>query len=240
MTEKENISNELNALSPFLAATPIVNAYKVDANYFDGIRAELQARIIADSFSTTIQEKTVPASYFENLPASILQKIKATENNEILTELETISPVIANISNENVYEIPHGYFDNIRFTEKSRVVGINHTRAFFKYAAAAVIISVISLGIFKYSNSSLTDNASTASPTVIKQADDILKKDSFDKELETLSDKDLEKYLSQTGDDVNAGLVASTIYNDALPDTDDYLFDDNTLDNFLNTNNLKN
>ncbi len=240
MLERENILNELNAISPLVASVPRVNVYKVDENYFDGIRAELQARIIASNFIAPQNKVDVPAEYFENLPNNILAKIKAQENNVVLTEIETLSPTIASIGNKNVYTVPQGYFEHLAMSSKSsaKIVKMG-SRSIFKYAAAAVVVGVLGFGAMKFIASTKTNNETIA---VVKEANKILETNSFDATFASVSDKDIEKYLSQNGEDVNAALVAASINdeNTTLPEVDDYLMDDNTLDNFLNENNLKN
>ncbi len=243
MTEKELILQELESISPLLANVPCVNVYKVDVNYFDGLKAELQARIIADSFAGSNQKIEVPVGYFDNLSTTVLQRIKALENNEVLKELEEVSPVVAAIGITNVYQVPQGYFEQLAFVNKNTaaVVKMNPLRKIFKYAAAAAVVGFISVGAFKFINRdvSLTMDANTAA--VVKQANEIIKNGSFDAELENISDKDLEKYLSQNGEDVSAALVASsTDDEEKLPEAIEYLMDENTLNDFLKNNNLAN
>jgi hypothetical protein len=240
MLERENILNELNAISPLVASVPRINVYRVDENYFDGIRAELQARIIASNFIPPQNNVAVPAGYFENLPTNILAKIKAQENNPVFTEMEELSPTIAGIGNKNIYTVPQGYFEQLAMpTMASAKMVKMGSRSIFKYAAAAVIVGLLGFGTMKFISSTKTNNETLA---VVKQADEILKTNSFDATLASVSDKDIEKYLSQNGEDVNAALVAASMDDDntTLPEADDYLMDDKTLDNFLNDNNLKN
>jgi hypothetical protein len=240
MLERENILNELNAISPLVASVPRVNVYRVDENYFDGIRAELQARIIASNFITPQNYFDVPDGYFENLPTNILAKIKAQEDNVVFTEMQELSPTIASIGNKNVYTVPQGYFEQIAMPPMApaKVVKMGG-RSIFKYAAAAVIVGLLGFGTMKFIATTKTNNETLA---VVKQADEILKTNSFDATFASVSDKDIEKYLSQNGEDVNAAMVAASMDDDntTLPDADDYLLDDKTLDNFLNDNNLKN
>jgi hypothetical protein len=240
MLERENILNELNAISPLVASVPRVNVYRVNENYFDGIREELQARIIASNFIAPQNNFDVPADYFENLPGNILAKIKAQESNVVLTEMETLSPTIARIGNKNVYTVPQGYFEQLvmRATTSAKIVKMN-TRSIFKYAAAAVVVGLIGFGTMKFIASTKSNIETIA---LVKEANKILETNSFDETLASVSDMDLEKYLSQNGEDVNTALVAASIddENTTLPEADDYLMDDKTLDNFLNDNNLKN
>lgn len=240
MQERENILNELHAVSPLVASVPHINVYRVDENYFDGIRAELQARIIASNFIAPQNNFNVPEGYFENLPTNILAKIKAQKNNSVFTEMEELSPTIASIGNKNVYTVPQGYFEELVIPKitsakvvKMSILGI------FKYVAAAVIVGLLGFGTIKFIATTKTNNETLA---VVKQADEILKTNSFDATFASVSDKDIEKYLSQNGEDVNAAMVAASMDDDntTLPDADDYLLDDKTLDNFLNDNNLNN
>ncbi|MEI2748723.1 MAG: hypothetical protein V9E88_08205 [Ferruginibacter sp.] len=68
---------------------------------------------------------------------------------------------------------------------------------------------------------------------VISEGKKIAAEGSFDKELESITDEDIVNYLSDNGHDVNAALVASVTDEQSLPSEEDYIFDDKTLDNFL-------
>jgi hypothetical protein len=235
MTERENILNELSTISTVVAGIPRINVYKVHEDYFDGLRAELQARIIAANFYTASNNMKVPEGYFESLPTTILQKIKAAEK----SEMEMLSPTIANIGNKNVYSVPQGYFEQLSFVKSTAKVVKMGSRSIFKYASAAVVTGLLGLSIFTFVNKPATLSKEDA--MLVKAGNDIILKGSFNKELETITDKDLENYLSANGEDVSAALVASTIdEDDKLPDAAEYFLDENTLDNFLKENNLKN
>ncbi len=243
MLEIENILNELTAISPLVASVPRVNVYRVDVNYFDGIRAELQARIIASNFIAPQNNFDVPQGYFENLPTNILAKIKAQENNEVFAEMEALSPTIANIGNSNVYTVPQNYFEQLAMPSiaSAKVVKMG-SHSIFKYAAAAVVTGLLGFSIYTFVNKNEVQvNGTEVNTVVMAKANEIIQKKSFEKELETVSDNELEQYLSQNGQDVNAALVASSVDNEegSLPDAADYLLDENTLNDFLKENNLK-
>lgn len=291
MNERDYILTELKEISATVAELPRVNVYTVDAAYFNGVEAELMARIAADRLYTTQNAFSVPDGYFEGLSNSILDKIRASENNEVLDEMSQLSstiagignanvftvaptyfgeldstilqsiyasecnevidemtklsPTVAAIGNKNVYTAPQGYFDGLRFanTEAPVVKMQKQTavRSFFKYAVAAVVTGLLGISVYTFVNKPLKPDMQTAALNkVMKQADEIIKNNSFDVTLEAISDKDLEKYLTNNGEDVNAALVAATAEDVQLPNAEDYLFDDKTLDNFLNENNLKN
>jgi hypothetical protein len=288
MNERDYILTELKEISATVAALPRANVYTVDAAYFNGVEEELMARIGADKLYTTQNAFSIPDGYFEGLSNSILDKIRATENNEVLDEMSQLSttiaaignanvysvsptyfpglgntilqsvnasesnevldemsklsPTVAGIGNKNVYTAPQGYFDALRFANTEapvvRMQKQTAVRSFFKYAVAAVVTGLLGISVYTFVNKPLKPNVQTAA--LMKQADEIIKNNSFDATLESISDKDLEKYLADNGEDVNASLVASTAEDVQLPNAEDYLFDDKTLDNFLNENNLKN
>jgi hypothetical protein len=238
MTKREDILKELSEISTFVAGIPPVNVYKVDSNYFDGIRAETQARIIASNFITLDEKRGVPEGYFENLSSTILEKIKAAD----FSETAQISPLVASIGNKNVYSIPDSYFESLTVSKETepKVVKMGISSV-FKYAVAAVVVGLLGFGLFTFLNDSKKINIDEQNFAAIKAGNEILKKGTFNKELELITDKELENYLSQNGEDVSAALVASsTDDEEKLPEAVDYLMDENTLNDFLKNNNLAN
>jgi hypothetical protein len=90
----------------------------------------------------------------------------------------------------------------------------------------------------------LNKNSSTQ-PTVqtaalMSEADHIIKTNSFDKEFSSVSDAAIVSFLESKGQDVEAALVASLTDDKNLPDADDYLINENTLDEVLKTLDLNN
>ena len=61
----------------------------------------------------------------------------------------------------------------------------------------------------------------------------------FDEAVSNISDDDIIAYLKESGEDVNAALVASVADDKNLPEEVDYLINDKTLDNLLNELNIK-
>lgn len=146
MTIKETILLELNTISTLVASVPNVNVYKVHANYFDGIRSDLQANIIASNFETLKTKAEVPVGYFENLPLSIFAKIKQGFGDD-----EIKSTLLENIGNKNVYTIPQGYFEELEIAllPKAKIIKLSNF-SIFKYAAAAAIIAGVAFGAFTF------------------------------------------------------------------------------------------
>ncbi len=243
MKRREDILNELKTLSEVVANVPFLNVYKVDAGYFAGIDAELKARIAADALTGSENKFTVPQGYFENLTATILQKIKHEET-EIFAETNEQSTLVASIGNKNIFTAPKYYFEELAFAgeEKpvAKVINMSRARSVFKYAAAAVITGLLGLTIINTVDRNDIKVAEEISvQTAINDAQKIIKTGTFDKELESVSDKDIEKYLQQAGQDVNAALVAaSTDDETTLPEASDYLLDENALENYLKEKNL--
>lgn len=248
MNTKENILNELKEISAVVATVPFINVFTVEGDYFSTLQPIVMARINAEMTNTSQHNFRVPEGYFENLSENIFKRIRAGEN-EVALELEDISPLIAGISNKETYTAPKGYFDGLTFiseikTQPAKIVRMSRARAVFKYAAAAVITGLLGLSIIN-----ITDNNTTGpqevitgqTASILKDANAIIKAGSFDETLQTVSDKEIEKYLQQNGQDVNAALVASSTDDaDKLPEAADYLLDENVLENYLKENNLKN
>ncbi len=299
MIPREDILNELKALSGVVVAVPYVNVFTTENGYFSGIEAELNARIAADNFYEAKAAFTVPQGYFESLAGNILNKIKAeeTEPGEIgelstlvagigrknvysLPEgyfeelsplvaaigkenvytapegyLKFLSPVMGAISRENVYSVPQGYFEQLNFVavrnEPAKVIKMNPARSMFKYAAAAVITGLLGLTVMNISNrqgtlkqpveTEIAAATSVTNQQTLESGLQIAANGTFDKELNNLSDQEIEQFLSSNGKDVNAALVASSVSDEnKLPETTDYFLDENALDNYLKENNLTN
>ena len=245
MKIREDILNELKAISAVVANVPYLNVYTIDDEYFAGIYAELKARIAADALTSSENKFTVPQGYFENLTANILQKIK-TEENEIFAETNEQSILVASIGNKNIFTAPKYYFEELAFAgeEKpvAKIIKMSRARFVFKYAAAAVITGLLGLTIINIvdrKDIKVAEEISVQTATAINDAQKIIKTGTFDKELESISDKDIEQYLQQDGQDVNAALVAaSTDDETTLPEAAEYLLDENALDNYLKEKNL--
>ena len=254
MALNENISNELKAISSTVASVPYVNVFTVDPLYFPGIEIEVSARISADEFYSSGGSFTIPLGYFETLSAHILQKIKSGENNEVSAEINELSSVLAGISKDNVYHVPEGYFAQLEFVAEkaaqAKVIQMNpsRSRSIFRYAAAAVITGMLGISVINIVDKSGSSNAlkdgseiQFATKDVLAKATHIIQSGTLDHELNDLSDREIEQYLQQNGQDAHAAMVAASVNNEGkLPDAADYILDENTLDNYLKDNNLKN
>ncbi len=246
MNTSVHILHELKAISPTVAAIPHMQVYTVPSNYFNQLHIELAANLVAENLLVLKELETVPAGYFESLPQQILQKIRAEKITEVSVETTAISTIVASISNKNVYTVPTSYFETFSVatttSRPGKVLQMGFVTQFAKYAAAAIITGLVSIGIFnlisKPTANAVLGNVETAA--VVQQANSIIAAGNFDEQLASLTDNDIEKYLKDNGENIQAGLVASASENAAtLPDATDYLIDETTLDNFLDTHNLQ-
>ena len=172
---------------------------------------------------------SIPAGYFDGLADSIMGKIKAgaaddTEGSALLSSLKGI----------NVYQVPPGYFYSLatdlvnKLPHPAKVVIMEKRSSFFRYAVAAVITGIMGLSVISiFDKKQPTDSLPTANTSIAALTN-------VDEALLKVSDNDIVNYLKESGEDVNAALVASIADDKNLPDQVDYLTDEKTLDNLLN------
>lgn len=246
MNQPDNILNELRELSPTLAAIPRINVFKVPEGYFETLPALLLLQT-SDSGTDTIKNASVPEGYFDSLASNIMARIKSENMSEVAAETREISEMVAGISNKNVFSVPAGYFDNLstnittQLVQPAKVVRMNTRRAIVRYAAAAVITGFLAMGAFFVFNKEKNGTLPAETAVAIKEANSIIKTNSFDKELASLNDADIVTFLESKGQDVDAALVASLTEDEkALPEAEDYLINENTLDDILKKLDLNN
>lgn len=170
MTTRNTILNELNGLGSTLANYSPQNFYEVPDGYFEGLPNQVLARIKALEASNPHEELemlspllnliskeypySVPSGYFDALPENMLTGIKGNADyQDPSEELASISPMLGKISKVPPYSLPEGYFENLgnelkgKTREKLTAKLIPITgRKWFRYAAAAVVISFIAMG----------------------------------------------------------------------------------------------
>jgi hypothetical protein len=177
----------------------------------------------------------IPGSYFSNFSDSVIKKIK--EGNK---EVE-ISPLLQQIKENKVFEAPAGYFEQLPLTilkktrgQVAKVVHLTSYRFIVKYAVAAVFIGIISFTAFKY----LKKPAEINSMAVAVLEESIEKGKNMDEKiyneaLNNLSEEEIASYLEKNGTEADVALLTSSIDSDGLPSQEDYLADEQTLENFL-------
>ena len=244
MENSVDILYELKELSPVIVEIEKKNVFTVPAGYFENLSKGILAGIaieenVSDIFFSGSVDNDVPHRYFDTLADTILDKIKAQKTVSASEELRTLSPMLYSIRNENVFEVPAGYFEELSNAVISRltpqqakiVVMKRRTTTFFKYAVAAAFTGVMALGVFKFTNPS----GNSKLPEYVTAG---LKIDDVDQELSKLSDDEIVKYLEASGSDVKTALVANSVDANELPSEEEYLLDEKALDNYLNSINL--
>lgn len=250
MNTREDILNELKSIAPALISIRELNVFKVPDGYFDNFSSALFNEINLQDSSVlpleALNMMDVPAGYFDTLAENILAKIKAGQLTAA-EELQHISPALAATGNDNVFTVPGRYFEDLpeiilsRVNTTAKVIAMKPRRFFSRYAAAAIVTGVLGLSLFslfnkKNSGDTMPDVQLTAS--VMAEAKNIMQTNSFDKKLETVSDNEIVDYLENTGHDVEAALVATVADTKDLPSEDEYITNDNTLNNFLEELNI--
>ncbi|MFN8250644.1 MAG: hypothetical protein U0V75_02085 [Ferruginibacter sp.] len=232
MENRNDILNELKAISPLLAGLEKRNLFTVPEGYFEGLADGMlqQAKVQETGLLGSIgrqQPGAVPGGYFDNLAATIMGRIKAQEEVEEFT-------VLAGISKKNVYTVPQGYFDNLAAAildkvqpPQARVLHMGKRNSWFKYAAAAVFTGMVALGVYKFTGSSASLDA------VTKEGLSIARQHIFEQEFSKVADEDIIKYLQNNGADVDAAVVANVMDEKELPAQEDYITDDKALDKYL-------
>ena len=236
MHSNNTIQKELLEISPLLANISNTNIFTAPEGYFDTLSAELLIAVNPPIAN-------VPEGYFDNLAESILSKIRAVEVES--GETNEVSSLLAPLQSINVFNTPENYFEQLpaellkKLPKPAVVIGINSKTSFFRYAVAAVITGVLGMGLFTAFDKHSFNDSTGSNAVILAQAGTIVKENSFDKILETISDEDIVHYLQNNGQDVNAALVASITDEKILPNPEDYITDDQALDNLLNDLNIK-
>jgi len=298
METKNDLLNELESLSPLIAAMDKVNVFTVPPGYFDSLSYTVLACVNEEQNPTTnnlaVIHSTIPEGYFDQLAASILDKIKTEQTAK--EEIETLSPILSGLQYKKVFEVPTGYFEQLtidiknsiqdnsstdEITELSpelqklqrvnvfevptgyfenlstsilkkakapfaKIINFQARNSFLKYAAAAIITGVIAMGALRYLQPSQSANTIA---TPLAMLDESIEKgktmndQQFEEGLKKLTSVDIAKYLENNGDITDVATLRNNIDEYNLPNEDDYILNEKTLDNFIkeiNNNSIKN
>ena len=195
----------------------------------------------------------VPDGYFDSLSAQILSKIKNEELTNAAEEIQKVSPVLFSLKDKNVFTIPDGYFEEISQNilrklnhQPAKVVSIKRAKSFWKYAAAAVLtgaIAISSLQIFNSSPDMIKNNSvvteSSGLPDYIRSSFQYKTPEQVNAAITTLSDDEIINYLEIHGNIMDNDALTKDMDTKQLPAASDYLTDDNALNNYLNTIEVK-
>lgn len=262
--QKEEVATGEDELPVVLKNIRAENIFTVPEGYFSRLADEVMEKIrfyqADDSSSmdqipqllTGIQQKNVfdvPTGYFDNFASSVITRIASIDSNPRI-ELEYLSPLLLSVQQTNVFETPQGYFEDVQeniiktvLPAKAKVVSMSG-RSIFRYAAAAVITGAMALGVYKYANRpvvskpDVAQNPTTISP-VIEQGTN-MSEQQFNDVLNNLTKDDITSYLEKNGNEEDVSMLTSSPDEIDLPNQDDYLLDDKTLENYLNKINFQN
>ncbi len=241
MTRNKDIANELEQISAVVAQINPMVPYQVPEVYFETLSSVIMARIAAGGHeeNSLLQvagkqmPQDVPARYFDTLSDNILSKIKAQPEQTVTEELTSLSPLLAGISKQNVYEVPAGYFDaiaedvNKQLKEETKVVSIFSRKLIIRYAAAAVVFTMIAFGINVLMKQSWDTTAAD-----LAHVEPIKNQKQFNNELAALSEDAIVNYLQMTSDTKDIEKINETVDQNKLPEETDYM-DEEFLESFM-------
>lgn len=115
MENRTDILNELQGLSPALAAIGKTNVFTVPQGYFECLVADVLMGIETENgiIRATSSGEGVPAGYFDSLAGSILAKIKQQDTEGAEKENTRLSAELNGLASKNVFEVPQGYFETL-------------------------------------------------------------------------------------------------------------------------------
>ena len=241
MENSNSILHEIQEISPLNAAIEKRNVFTVPDGYFDWVSENVFTAIkYDDSADLNNQAGYIPQGYFDGLAESIMTRIKTVGNESAGDELRILSPMLYSVQNENVFTVPDGYFDTFHDVildkvkpRTAKLVSFKRkTSVVIKYSVAAAFTGVMALGVFRFTE---TRGKTNQLPDYVI---DGLKIKDVDQELSKLSDDAIIQYLEASGSDVKTALVVNSVDENNLPSEEDYLFDEQALDKYLNSINI--
>lgn len=237
MENSIDILAELEGISPLMAQIPRINLYQVPAEYFDSLADLCLDKIRIDAVLTQSKGATysVPENYFNGFADTILTKLNLSSDHQLDSrkELETIAPILANLSPVNPYTVPPHYFEHSDFAEVATrykkhavVFNMRTARKWTQFAAAAIMTGVLVMGAFLF-----TDNSNN-----IKNEN----YDSFDvsSELNKVSVDDLAEFLNNPTTFIAAPAATPMASEDELADIKSNIrqFSDDELNQYVKEN----
>lgn len=217
MKRNEEIMKELSSISQVVADIPFRANLSVPDDYFDLLSSQTLLHVAGQSNTFSI-----PENYFNDLPLQMMQKIASHKGQQM------------------PYQLPDNYFDTVgvqvmdklKQEQKDRTI----IRLFTRWSIAAALTGLLGWGLISIYQSAFQENML---PAELAEAHKIIQQQSFEKELDLLDEKTVVNYLNQTGHDLESALVASFTeeYNN-LPNAEDYMLDESTLNNYLDKANI--
>ncbi len=193
METTNNILKELELVAPQLAKMPRMLPYTAPDGYFDYLPNQILAKTKPNVYA-------VADDYFEQLSSSVMSKIKANETDELPT-------IFSQIKKEQVYKTPAGYLEKRFEIPEASIITMpkkRNTKRILMYAAAACILSFVSLSIFNFvqnkvgsgkqfvNNESLVITGTNVKYNEVKQIN-------VEAAIDSLSDIEVDAYLCENG-----------------------------------------
>jgi len=159
MKKPNYILEELNIISPTIGKMQNIQTYSVPSAYFETVSAEILNRIkVNKEHAYSVKSSTplsIPNNYFKNFPDLMLQKVMAIEEKsvDVFGELEQIAPILNTLSKKPIFYTPPNFFDKIQqpaanyIADEARVKLLNKRIKFARFAAAAVLIPSVVIGL---------------------------------------------------------------------------------------------
>jgi hypothetical protein len=248
MEKSTEILNELQSVSPLVASVPKVNVLQVPDGYFDDLDKKILTTVLLGQYDKK-GNSDVPAGYFDTLSSRILARIKNENTEETETESETLSPLLLSLKDKNVFTVPAHYFENlsnqirdrvVKSKKEGKVVSFGAKKQWWKYAAAAIVtgtIFIASLQLFYHNRPANNQGIITASskmPDYIQMSFQYKTPEQLDQGIASLTDDEIVAYLEKNGSIMDNDLLTTGTDTGEMPAPDDYLIDENTLNNYLN------
>lgn len=268
MKRSIEILNELQQISPIVAASGNENIFTVPEKYFDTVAGT----VLASINNNVAPAGEVPGGYFDALSNTILSKIEGTAANELVQ----LSPLLASINKMNPFEVPENYFEQTEIEIYSQLEGekssgilekaVKQTpftvpAGYFDQLPVAILnkakeqnrAKVVTLTtrrntMWKYAAAAIFTGLMTfgvykysSNTTGIENTvATAMTEDAFNQNLGNLGEEDIIKYLEKNSTEEDLAILTSEIYEADLPSQEDYFTDDATLDKFLDEIELKN
>ena len=268
VTINDKITSEASqfeiVLSEPLNYARTISIFTVPAGYFNGLADSILNTINIDAAADIVPAVmqnlqqinifNVPDNYFENLSDNISAKINSRLSNIEVAETEAFSPLLHSLQKQNVYNAPVGYFDNLPATifakasiSNAKIIVMPRRKFFVRLAAAAIFTGVLATGIYNFANRKTTVSAFAAGTITNNFSQDSsvekgkkMNLQQFNEAINNLSKEDLINYLEKNNSEEDVTLLTSSLDENTLPDKNDYLLDEKTLDKYLNLIKLQN
>lgn len=120
MENRNTILQELDEISPVVAALGNINPYKISPSYFETLPGEVinrlndtQQTVLPITASEQKNPFTTPPEYFESLSNHILNRVRALDASSPKEELEALSPLLVQIDKTPPFTRPGGFFEEL-------------------------------------------------------------------------------------------------------------------------------